>query len=271
MGQAVFAPFAELFPLTSTPLPKDKDGWLLFLDELPSAPKGVIAAAYKLILDKKVGQADLHQNVAIVAAGNLATDRAITNPIGTAMQSRLVHLEMVHNFEEWLADVALPQNYDSRIIAYLSHSPSKLMDFRPDHNEKTFCCPRTWEFMNKLCKDKEVTDDRTTMYGGTITSAVAVDFVQFTKVFQTLVTVKEILLAPDTCRLPSTSNEKWATISHIMEKVTNDNFDKLAIYADRFTLDFRVLFYRSAMVRHPHLRQHPAFSRSMAALSRYLS
>lgn len=141
-GQARFAPFADLFPLQSAKIPKGKQGYMLFLDEFPSAKREVQAAAYKLILDKKVGQHRLHDHLVITAAGNLMTDRAIVNPIGTAMQSRVVHLEMELNYEEWLYDVALKNNWDSRIIAYLSQFPDKLMDFKPDHNDKTFCCPR---------------------------------------------------------------------------------------------------------------------------------
>ena len=43
-GKAEFMPF-NIFPLENTPLPKDKDGWLLFLDEFNSATKMVQAAA----------------------------------------------------------------------------------------------------------------------------------------------------------------------------------------------------------------------------------
>ena len=141
-GRAVFAPFADLFPLEDTPKPEGKEGWMLFLDEFNSASKSVQAASYKLILDRMTGQHRLHQNCVITAAGNKATDRAIVNPIGTAMKSRLVHLSMDIDFDEWMQDVALKDNWDKRIIAYLSQYPSKLMDFKPDHHNKTFCCPR---------------------------------------------------------------------------------------------------------------------------------
>lgn len=269
-GKAMFSPFADLFPLEDTPTPEGKEGWMLFLDEFNSASKGVQAASYKLILDRMTGQRKLHSNCVITAAGNLSTDRAITNPISTAMQSRVVHLEMQISFEEWLYDVALKENYDSRIIAYLSQFPSKLMDFRPDHNEKTFCCPRTWEFVNRLINGKDVKDETAVLLAGTITSGTAVDFVQFTKVYQNLVTINEIRGDPENCRVPSDIGTKWAVISHMMEHISDDNFNDLSIYANRFTIDFRILFYRSILVRNPNLRQHPAFIRAMSELARYL-
>lgn len=270
-GHAEFVPFSGLFPVEGMEVPAGKQGWMVFLDEMNAAPKAVQAASYKFILDKMTGQHNLHEKVVITAAGNLSTDRAITNPISTAMQSRVIHLEMEINFDEWLFDVALKENYDSRVIAFLSQFPSKLMDFRPDHNEKTFCCPRTWEFTNRLIQGKQVTDETAVLLAGTITSGTAVDFVQFTKVFHNMVNIKEIRQDPYNCRLPQDAGSKWAVISHMMEGVAEENFDDLSTYANRFTLDFRILFFRSVLIRQPTLRQHPAFIRAMSEMSRYLN
>lgn len=284
--RARFVPFGDLFPLKGDPLPNKLikksedngpditapyDGWMLFLDEFNSASKSVQAASYKLILDKAVGQQALHERVVMCAAGNLASDRAIVNNLSTAMQSRVVHLEMREDHESWLMDVALKQGYDSRIIAYLSQYPSKLMDFRPEHAEKTFCCPRTWEFVNLIIKDKVIGDEYAPLLAGTITSGTAADFVQFCKIYTNLITVDRILQDPEKCDLPTDQNMRWATISHMLEKITNENFDKLSKYADRFSMDFRILFYRSVIVRHPHLRQNPSFVGALASLGRYLN
>lgn len=74
-----------------------------------------------------VGNHKLHDNVLIAAAGNLATDNAIVNPISTASQSRMVHLKMnFPSYDDWVQAVAIPNKYDSRIIAYLSQYPHKL-------------------------------------------------------------------------------------------------------------------------------------------------
>lgn len=141
-GYAEFVPFKGIFPTEDVKPMKGKEGFMLFLDEFNAMPRSVQASCFKLILDRMVGQHHLHPQTVITAAGNLSTDRGITNPISTPMQSRLIHLELEVSFDEWLQDVALPHKYDSRIIAFLSQYPSKLMNFRPDHNEKTFCSPR---------------------------------------------------------------------------------------------------------------------------------
>lgn len=268
---ARFSPFGDLFPIEGTPIPDGKDGWLLFLDEFNSGTKMVQAAAYKLILDKMTGQYPLHERVAIALAGNLDSDRAITTNLSTAMQSRVVHIEMQISHQEWLEDVALREAYDTRIIAFLGFAEKHLMDFRPDHDEKTFCCPRTWEFMNKLVKGKPVTPDKTPLYAGTITSGVAAEFVAFCQLQSELVTIKQVLADPNGADIPTEAQRKWIVTTHLTEHVDEKTFGKICTYVNRMDLSFRVLFFRAVMVQHPELRAHPDFAKAMSTLSKYLS
>jgi hypothetical protein len=268
-GRAKFVPF-DIFPTEDIAIPTNYDGWMIFFDEFNAASKSVQAASYKTILDKMVGQFKLHKNVAMAAAGNLASDRAIVNPLSTAMQSRVIHLEMELSHDEWMQDVALKQNYDSRIIAYLNFKKDDLMDFRPEHEEKTFCCPRTWEFMNRLIKNKPITDDKTSMYAGVITSGVAASFVQFTKVFAELTTIDEIMRDPHGCRLPVDTATKWAVVSHLMSVVDDKNFKEIAQFTSRLDISFRILFIRGALVRNPNFRSHSEFIAQLSTLAKYL-
>lgn len=271
MGEhsARFVPF-ENFPTEDMPLPKGKQGWLLFLDEFNSAGKTVQAAAYKLVLDRMVGLYKLHPNVVIVCAGNLSTDRAIVNPIGTAMQSRLIHLKMELDLREFMEDVAFPQKWDPRIIAFLNYKPSLLHDFRPDHNESTFCAPRTWDFMNKLIKGQPVSEDDAALYAGAITSGVAVDFISFTKVYENLPKFERIIDDPEGATLPGDAPTRYATITHLIEHVEDKSFDAVARYVNRLSSEFRVLFFRGLLIQKPELKKHQAFRTAMVELSRYL-
>lgn len=271
-GTAAFAPFPELFPLDDTPIPVGNNGWMLFLDEFNSASREVQASAYKIILDRMVGQRNLHPNVAMVAAGNLDSDRAITNKLSTAMQSRLIHIELELVFDIWMEDVAIKMNYDPRIIAYLNFNKAALMDFDPNHKEKTFCCPRTWEFINRLLGNKPtVNDNHTSLFAGTITSGIAAEFVTYNQIYKDLVSIPAILAAPLHAPLPIAANAQWACITNMMSSITDDNFEHLASYANRFTITFRVLFFRTVLIRHPQLRRHPAFAGAMADVARYMN
>lgn len=52
---------------------------ILFLDELNSAPQQTQAALYQLVLDRRVGDYVLPENVHVIAAGNRSEDRGITH------------------------------------------------------------------------------------------------------------------------------------------------------------------------------------------------
>ena len=100
-GKAGYLPM-DTFPLEGEAPPTGYNGWLLFFDEANSAPKAVQAAAYKILLDRMIGQHKLHKNCALVAAGNLESDGAIVEEMSTALQSRLAHIELTHDADAWV-------------------------------------------------------------------------------------------------------------------------------------------------------------------------
>lgn len=275
-GEAHFAPFTGLFPIEGmTEVPDGYDGWLLFLDEFNSADRDIQKAAYKLVLDRKVGQYNLHPKVQIVCAGNLITDRAIVTELSTAMQSRMIHYELSVDFKEWLQDVAIANNYDQRIIAFLSRHQDKLMNFDPNHNDKTFCCPRTWEFANKFLAvcgdDKKLDSALTPAFAGTISAGIAVEFVQFTAVYDQLPSMKDILAG--NALVPTGLDLRWATISMMashLEPSKKEDIGRLANFANQFDVSLRVLFYRMALGRFPNLRREPVFSAALLTLQEYM-
>lgn len=271
-GQAVFSPFRDVFPLEDSPLPQGKDGFLLFLDEFNSAPRSVQAAAYKLILDRQVGQHTLHKRCVIVCAGNKLDDNAITVNLSTAMQSRLVHIIMETDYNSWLQNVAIPESYDERIVAFLSMYPNFLMDFEPEKTELTFACPRTWEFVNKLIK-KEPELEATEwlpLLSGTIASGVAMNFLNFCKFRNDMISIQDVLKNPEKALVPELNEAKWATLFHILSNVTEDNFNDIVDYVERYPADFRIIFYRSLYIKHPEWSSHPAFVKARTSIGELL-
>lgn len=151
-GKAQYLPF-NTFPIQDTEVPDGYNGWLLLLDELNSALPSVQSAAYKLILDRQVGQYKLHDDVYIIACGNLDTDNAITYPLSSALVSRFAHFYIEPNTKEW-TDWALDNDIDIRIISFLGFMPSHLYKFNPDSTEP-YASPRTWEMLSKALSELE--------------------------------------------------------------------------------------------------------------------
>jgi len=97
-GTMAWAPPSEL---PSDEFAAQYDNIVLFLDEMNSAAPAVQAAAYQLILNRKVGTYKLPDNVLIVAAGNRDADKGVTYRMPAPLANRFIHLEMVVSFDDW--------------------------------------------------------------------------------------------------------------------------------------------------------------------------
>ena len=74
---------------------------VLFFDEMNSAAPSVQAAAYQLVLNRRIGKYELPDNVVIVAAGNREGDKGVTYRMPSPLSNRFVHIEMRVDFESW--------------------------------------------------------------------------------------------------------------------------------------------------------------------------
>ena len=271
---ATFAPF-DIFPTELDQVPDGYNGWLLFLDEFNSAPEEVQAAAYKLVLDRMVGQYQLNDRCLIVCAGNGKNDKAIVNDLSTAMVSRLVHIHMKTSFDDWRENVAFKQNYDSRIIAFLTAYPNKLMDFEPENEEKEgkpFCCPRSWEFINRILKVPNFKLDFNTqaLLQGTISNDVAIQFTAFCKAADEMETLENIINHPTTAKVPSKTDTKWFTIVSLLQNFEESYLSSFEQYLTRFNdLSFEVLFYRALLAQTPEIAQNTLFQHKLQQITEY--
>jgi MoxR-like ATPase len=127
---------------------------ILFLDEITSAPPSVSAAAYQLILDRKLGAYEIPDGWAIFAAGNRQGDRGVTYTMPAPLANRFSHFEVDINVDDWVA-WAYANKIDDRIIAFVRFRPELLFDFDPAHNPSAFPTPRSWEFAHRALQKFE--------------------------------------------------------------------------------------------------------------------
>lgn len=121
---------------------------ILFLDEINSAPPSVSAAAYQLILDRRLGEYEVPDHWAIFAAGNRQGDRGVTYQMPAPLANRFSHYEVDAHLDDWVA-WAYASGIDERLIAFLRFRPELLFDFDPAHNPVAFPSPRSWEFAHR--------------------------------------------------------------------------------------------------------------------------
>ncbi|MFM2317952.1 MAG: hypothetical protein RLZZ215_573 [Pseudomonadota bacterium] len=121
---------------------------ILFLDEITSAVPSVSAAAYQLILDRRLGDYRVPEGWAIFAAGNRQGDRGVTYTMPAPLANRFSHFEVELNLDDWVA-WAYQHHLDERIIGFLRFRPELLFKFDPAHNPVAFPTPRSWEFAHR--------------------------------------------------------------------------------------------------------------------------
>ena len=124
---------------------------ILFLDEITSAPPSVSAAAYQLILDRRLGAYVIPDGWAVFAAGNRQGDRGVTYSMPAPLANRFSHFEFDVNLDDWVA-WAFAHGISESIIGFLRFRPELLFDFDPAHNPIAFPSPRTWEFSHRALR-----------------------------------------------------------------------------------------------------------------------
>ena len=185
-GTMVWAPPSEL--------PMDPESTaIIFLDELNSAPPAVQAAAYQLILNRRVGTYSLPKGVDIVAAGNREGDRGVTYRMPAPLANRFIHLEMkidFDDFQEW----AVMNNVHPEVVGYVGFAKQDLYDFDPKSPSKAFATPRSWVFVSDLLKDDDCDIDTLhNLIAGAVGDGLAVKFMAHRKIAGRLPKAEDIL------------------------------------------------------------------------------
>jgi len=166
---------------------------VLFLDEMNSAAPAVQAAAYQLILNRRVGNYVLPDNVLIVAAGNREADKGVTYRMPAPLANRFVHIEMEVNFDDWL-QWAADNRIHTDVVGYLTFAKKDLYDFDPKSPSRSFATPRSWSFVSELLEDDDDENTTTDLVSGAVGEGLAVKFMAHRKVSSKLPNPSDILV-----------------------------------------------------------------------------
>jgi len=178
--------------LPDTAMAKKYKTIVLFLDEMNSAAPAVQAAAYQLILNRKVGTYVLPDNVLIVAAGNRDADKGVTYRMPAPLANRFVHLELKVDFDDWF-QWATENKIHTDVVGYLTFSKKDLYDFDPKSPSRSFATPRSWSFVSELLEDDDDENTTTDLVSGSVGEGLAVKFMAHRKMASKLPNPSEIL------------------------------------------------------------------------------
>ena len=165
----------------------------LFLDEMNQAAPAVQAAAYQLILNRRLGKYVLPDNVVLVAAGNRESDKGVSFRMPTPLANRFVHLEVRVDYDSW-NEWAVKHRVHKDVVGYIGFAKQDLMDFNPRSSSRAFATPRSWSFVSQFLYDEDATDaELADLIAGTIGDGLGVKFMAHRKVAGQMPNPSEIL------------------------------------------------------------------------------
>jgi hypothetical protein len=203
-------------------LPTDPDSTaILFLDELNSAAPATQAAAYQLILNRRVGTYVLPKGVSIVAAGNRETDKGVTYRMPAPLANRFLHIELRTDYEDWLQWATLNREHE-QVVGYIGFAKQDLYDFDPKSSSRAFATPRSWHFVSQLLEDDDLGEGTLTdLIAGAIGEGLAVKFMAHRKVAKQMPNPEAILAGKiKTCEIKEISAMYSLTVSMCYELQT---------------------------------------------------
>jgi len=230
--------------LPNTELAEKYDNIVLFLDELTSGAPSVQAAAYQLVLNRKIGNYNLPDNVVIVAAGNRESDKGVTYRMPTPLANRFVHLELKVDFDSWV-DWAVVNKIHRDVVGYLTFAKGDLYDFDSKSSSRAFATPRSWTFVSELIDDRMDANTMTNLIAGTVGEGLAIKFMAHRKFAQKMPNPSDILNGKVTgLEVREVSAMYSLVISMCYELkdaldngIDNDDFHKMADNFFRFMID----------------------------------
>lgn len=239
-------------------LPRDGEG-VIFLDELNHAPPLTQSAFYQLILDRRLGDYVLPDGWAVIAAGNLDGDRALTQRMSTALANRFTHLQLAVDVDQW-CEWAIGADVCDEVLAYIRFRPDQLHAFDPKSELRRFPTPRGWAAVSKIIGAELPANVEYATIAGTVGDGSAAELAGFLKIFRKLQDPDTILIDPENAKVPEGDPATLYAISTMLSRrADSDNFDRVWTYARRMPEEFTVLTMIDATRRDPELAESRAW------------
>lgn len=234
---------------------RDGEEGILFLDEVNAAPPATAAAAYRLVLDREIGNYKMPEGWSIVAAGNRESDKGVTYKMPAPLANRFVHGEMEVSFDDWV-HWATVSGVDDRTVSFLRFRPGLLHDFDPA--QRAFPTPRSWE---RAAGYNNVSDEgtRQELINGCVGQGPGVEYSAFLRMAADLPDPDLILMNPEEAKVPTDLSALYATVGALAARASIKNFANVLIYAGRIKREFQTLLVRDAVLRNRDLTSMPEF------------
>lgn len=217
-----------------------KDGGVIFLDEITTAPPAVQAALLRVVLDRCIGDLQLDPSkVAIVAAANPPSDAAGGWDLSPPLANRFAHTDYNLRSNDWVESFPsywgkVPQlNFGNELIqdfewslarsviaSFIRSRPTLLLRVPSEiaTRGEAWPSPRTWDFASRLLATTHPSDssDQMDLLVSCVGEGAAIEFFAWRRELD-LPDPRDLLEHPDRYKHPNRPDQAYAILSAVVQ------------------------------------------------------
>ena len=253
-GVAEFLPNAEFGLHTGKPV-------ILMLDEIGKAPKSVMNACLRVMLERTVGTRKLPDGSIVFATTNLAQE-GLGDNLPPHARNRIITVQVGKpSAEQWI-NWAMGSDVDPVILATVNEFPQMLSSYTeyetPDSNHyindpraqrAAFVTPRSLYAASNIVKSTRSLPETVlfTALAGTIGAPAAADMLAVLRLDADLPSWKDICNNPTTSKVPTNGAAIAMLVYRALVRLDEDTFDNWLTYLSRLSREAQALFARQVM------------------------
>ena len=241
---------------------------ILSLDEFTHGNEAVMAVAYQLVNEGRVGEHVLMPNVRIVAMSNREGDKSISRKMPKALANRFTHVEVIISVDEFCA-YAQVKGLHPMGPMFLQFRKPLISTFMVDDknggmkvtDDMAFATPRSWETALQYYADTTMPlKTKRVLMAGAVGDGPAGEFWGFEQAYEQLrQLIPAIMKDPKKAPVPEARDVMFAVTVGLSGDMTKANADKIYTYYKRLDREFTVLGWIIATKRDKSLEHTDAY------------
>jgi energy-coupling factor transporter ATP-binding protein EcfA2 len=229
---------------------------ILMIDEYGKANPSVKNAMLRVILERKIGSYELHEDSLVFATTNLGAE-GVGDLLPPHARNRMtVVTSRKPDNMEWI-EWGIANGVDHAVLGWAKDNPQLFYSFEdvgsPDENpyiyhpkaqRAAFCTPRSMEAASDWVKQRAVLDEQTLTAAliGTVGDRAALDLVNYVKMVDQLPSLESIKKDPMNAKLPESAAVKALVVFRTLTNIEADWIDAWMDYMTRLDPEAQGMF-----------------------------
>jgi len=248
-GCVKFVPNEELGVHLNKPI-------ILMIDEFGKANPAVKNAMLRVILERKVGSYELHEDSLVFATTNLGAE-GVGDLLPPHARNRMTVVKSRKpDNAEWI-EWGINNGVDHSVLGWAKDNPQLFASFEdienPEENpyiyhpkaqRAAFATPRSMEAASDWVKQRDVLDEQTLTAAliGTVGERGALDLVNFVKMVDELPSLESIKSSPTTAKVPESAAVRAMVVFRTLTNIEKGWMDAWMTYMNRLDKEAQGMF-----------------------------